>query len=253
MYSTPHNARSTAGSVPLLSMNPQRIAEPRTLEALPPVPTLLSTRLQLELLLSDSSVDLKAAAAIILNDLGATIQIFSRAAEEWDATEEPPTRLEDCLVALGTGVWLEAVSADAVERIAEIVADPFTLNEFWEHARLIAAACWSIADQMEGVNPEEAYLVGLLHEAQHLPELLGWDLPIALSMTSSPLRSFQTENAKRVKGGDDPVFAHYLAEQWRLPACVRSTLTTAAPPWQEILALAHAWWRGEEGQTGYLA
>ena len=143
--------------------------------AFPAVPTLLTTRLQMELLLADRAVELKAAAGILLNDLGATLEIFRRAGEDCDpACGQRPLRLEDCLASLGTDVWMEVVCAHAVERAVPGSARPEQLSLFWEHGRQMAYVCWLLAQQEDEFCPEEAYLLGLLHEAAALPALLGW-------------------------------------------------------------------------------
>ncbi len=202
--------------------------------AFPSIPTLLATRLQLELILGDSTtpVDLGEAAALILNDVGATLEIFRLAGEECcdsSDTQGVASRLEDCLASLPTQVWMDAVCADAVERLADTTAELTRLTGFWEHARLLAYACWVVAEHMDGVCPEEAYLVGLLHEAGELPQLLGWELP---------------------RGGTQRSNMHLLtllAEHWRLPAYLRAVVAApaAVPVWGDLLETAHAWAEGE--------
>ncbi len=191
---------------------------------IPALPTLLATRLQLELLLSsDAPVDLAAAAGIIRNDLGATLEIFRRAGEEMGAGSEVPARLEDCLASLGTDVWMETVCADAVERAAADSAHLAELVAFWEQGRLAACACWLLASRGEGICPEEAYLAGLLHRMAQLPHLLRWAAVPGLAAACSGTR---------------------LAAHWRLPAYLRTLLVApdaVAPPWAELLAMAEAW------------
>lgn len=218
----------------------------------PHAPTLLATRLQLELLLSNrstsGSVDLREAAGILLNDLGATLEIFRRAGENarcavlcggracGQAEVEGQTctgcgsvaeRLEDCLAALGTEAWLEAVNAEAVERAAPTPDGLLALTRFWEHARSIAYACWLLAEGSEEVAPEEAYLAGLFHEAAELPLLLGW----------TPAQ-FGAVDARWTP----PALAQ-LAAHFRLPGYLACLLTTSgeATRWQYLLNAAHAW------------
>ncbi len=219
----------------------------------PHAPTLLATRLQLELLLSNrppsGSIDLREAAGILLNDLGATLEIFRRAGEHvrcavpcghvcGQASDEADhacaefgsvaERLEDCLAALGTETWLEAVNAAAVERAALTPDGLLALTHFWEHARAIAYACWLLAEGSEEVAPEEAYLAGLFHEAAELPRLLGWT-PAQFGAAGSRWTP--------------PALAH-LAAHFRLPGYLACLLTTSgeATRWQCLLNAAHAWY-----------
>ena len=218
--------------------------EERSATSFPAVPTLFATRLQLELLLADRTVDLRAAAGIILNDLGATLEIFRRAGDDAGAGQEPLRRLEDCLASLGTEAWMEAVCANAVERVAANSDQLAELTAFWEHGRLLAYACWLVAEQTEGVCPEEAYLVGLLHEAAALPRLLGWTQDTWLGGSSQTCWSAEP--------------AALLAAHWQLPEYLHpflssheagpgsSTAAAGAPArWKAILRTAHAWSQGE--------
>ena len=205
----PHNLRAA----PPLAFSPHGRKEH---PGFPALPALLATRLQLELLLSERSVDLRAAADVIRNDVGATLEIFRLAGRDTAAC----TRVEDCLAGLPTGAWLEAVSAEAVERTAVEEVRLRELTSFWERARSLAYACWLIAEHTEGVCPEQAYLVGLLQEAAQLPALLGW-----------PPRAHT---------------AAQLAAHWQLPELLRRVVTASSLPlvWQGLLQSAAAWSRG---------
>ena len=237
---------------------PAIFPEERSAGSFPAVPTLFATRLQLELLLSDRTVDLSAAAGIILNDLGATLEIFRRAGDDAGAGQEPLHRLEDCLASLGTDAWMEVVCANAVERVAADNEQLAELTAFCEHGRLLAYACWLVAEQTEGVCPEEAYLVGLLHEAAALPGLLGWTLLQDAWTAGDGRRCWAGA------GAGSPV--SLLAGYWRLPEFLHSFLASseagfsasagiAGTParWRAILRTAHAWSRGENCLLGHTA
>ena len=201
--------------------------------AFPAVPTLLTTRLQMELLLADRAVELKAAAGILLNDLGATLEIFRRAGEDCDpACGQRPLRLEDCLASLGTDVWMEVVCAHAVERAVPGSARPEQLSLFWEHGRQMAYVCWLLAQQEDEFCPEEAYLLGLLHEAAALPALLGW---VAVPRPGGRLQP-ETEE------GDQARLVALLAH-WYVPAFLQEFLLSPAEQriWHGLLQSAHRW------------
>lgn len=205
-------------------------------------PTLLATRLQMELLLGERCVDLRAAAGILLNDLGATLAIFARAGEEIGGPL--PERLEDCLALLCTEVWMEAVCGDAVERIASTAPELNNLTAFWEHGRLLAYAAWTVAGTSDDVCPEQAYLVGLLHEAGRLPALLGWE--------SGAPHAHRSPAAERRR--PDSVLEP-LPQSWYLPNFLEPVLASPAPPphWRALLDSAHAWSRGESCLLGHTA
>lgn len=136
----------------------------------PAVPVLPETLLRLDLEAQERSVDLRAVSELVLSDVGATLQILRLAGTEYWDSEFRPTRIEDCISDLGVQACLEAVSAETVARDSsyKVVA------EAWAHSRGIAFHSRQIAEEMQDVNPDKAYMAGLLHAIGLLPSLLGW-------------------------------------------------------------------------------
>jgi HD-like signal output (HDOD) protein len=199
-------------------------------DPLPDVPILLSTRLQLELLLQEPVLDLRSVSEVILEDVGATLQILRLVGEQYGNTEERPVRIEDCIASLDTKVWFAAVSAMTLLQNSHAASA-------WQHARQISRLAEQLAGQEEGLRPGEGQLVGLLHEIGKLPELLGW-----------PRLAFAHE---------DRAVGAMLAEHWHLPGCVlaatREQQGEASPPtlrWALILRNAHAYAQQEDAQGG---
>ena len=190
-------------------------------DPLPDIPILLSTRLQLELLLQEPALDLRAVSEVILQDLGATLQILRLVGEEYGRAAERPIRIEDCIASLDTQTWFEAVSSmTLVQNSREASA--------WQHAKQIGRYAEQLAAQEDGLLPGEGQLVGLLHEIGKLPELLGWQ--------------------RSVSAHEDRVaVAAMLAEHWNLPQCVlaaaqeqQTDASASALRWSAILRAAHA-------------
>jgi hypothetical protein len=50
-----------------------------------------------------------------------------------------------------------------------------TLSEFWEHSRLVAQYAQLVAESIDDISPEDAYLVGLLHGVREFPAVLHWE------------------------------------------------------------------------------
>ncbi len=196
----------------------------------PAVPILLATRLQLELLLQDTALDLRAVAQVILQDLGATLQILRLVGAEYGWGDERPVRIEDCIASLETKTWFEAVSATTLVQNSRAASA-------WQHAKRIALYAEQLAGQEEGMRPGEGQLVGLLHEIGKLPELLGW-----------PRSALANE--------DRSAMGSMLAELWRLPGCVlaaarehQSDPSASTAKWSAILKAAHACAQQEEVLT----
>ncbi|MFY9853590.1 MAG: HDOD domain-containing protein, partial [Terracidiphilus sp.] len=50
----------------------------------------------------------------------------------------------------------------------------YQATALWKHSLLVAQYAQLVAESIEGISPEDAYLVGLLHEIQAIPAALGW-------------------------------------------------------------------------------
>ena len=193
-------------------------------DPLPDVPIMLATRLQLELLLQEPVLDLRAVSEVILEDLGATLQILRLVGEEYAVEQERPIRIEDCIASLNAETWFEVVSR------ATLVQNSRVLRA-WQHARRIGQLAEQLAGQEDGLRPGEGQLVGLLHEVGKLPQLLGW----------------QTDAEDR----EDRALGALLAEHWHLPGCVlaatREQGQSEVPSlWSGLLQTAHARAQQEE-------
>jgi hypothetical protein len=187
---------------------------------LPSVPVLPETLLSMELQLRENSVDLRNFSAAVLGDLGATIQILRLAGQEYGA-EGGPIRIEDCISDFGPSTCLEAAASGTLVRGVAQRAD----YEIWTHSREIAKSFRSLAEEMPGtINPDQAYIAGLLHAMGALPAVLGWRWHgIAGNRTLSALK---------------------LAEQWLFPGYLKDFFCEALipgfnPHWTEVLSAAH--------------
>jgi hypothetical protein len=189
---------------------------------LPDVPVLSETLLLMELKVRDRAVDLGEISQLVRGDLGAVIQIMRLAAREDASAECRPTRIEDCISGLGLLACVEAMSKQTVKRRNR----PPAIVEAWTHAQVIAQYCRLLAEENRvSANPDEAFLVGLLHGIGSLPDVLGWDWTNQLF-------------------GDPELAGLKMAEAWSLPACVVGYFSELRPlpkpnRWTEIVERAH--------------
>lgn len=162
---------------------------------LPDIPVLPKTLLLLELMVQEPCVDLREFSQLVLTDLGASVQILRLAGRVYGNGEGRPTRMVDCITDLGLDACLQAVSAQSLARDGRLDV----ITQLWNHSKEIAQQCKYVADLMVKVNPEEAYLTGLLHAIGLLPDLLEWNDRGAIGSALIGLR---------------------LAKGWFLPPCV---------------------------------
>ena len=134
------------------------------------VPVMSSTVLGLDMLLNEPFIDLRMASDLILGDVGATIQILRLIDREYGIAAERPSRMGDCIASLDVSVWFGAVSARTFVGDRKHSAT----TAVWKHSRLVAQYAQLVAESLDGVSPEDAYLVGLLHGIEAIPAALGW-------------------------------------------------------------------------------
>jgi HD-like signal output (HDOD) protein len=188
---------------------------------LPDVPALPETLLAMELQLRGGSVDLGGVSEIVLGDLGATIQVLRLAGREYETAEWRPVRIEDCISDLGLEACLCAAASAAPVKSARQRA----IVETWTHAREIAHCSRLLAEEMPGsINPNRAYIAGLLHVLGSLPKVLGW--------------------GRHDLAGDPALSALRMAERWAFPGFLKDFFCETSMPgygshWSELMSAAH--------------
>ncbi len=153
----------------------------KNVDLLDDVPVMSATVLGLEILLQEPCIDLRMVSELVLSDVGATIQILRLVGREYEFAAEHPSRMGDCIAGLDAGTWFDAISA----RTFACDREHSATTSLWNHCRLVAQYAQLVAESLEGVSPEEAYLVGLLHEMRTIPHVLGWPSAALLAMEGS--------------------------------------------------------------------
>jgi hypothetical protein len=170
----------------------------------PDIPVLPETMLFLDLLVQEPCINLREMSQLVLADLGATLQILRLAGREFGHAEGRPVRMEDCISDLGVQECLEVVSRKMLPRDDS----QHEIAQLWAHAREIAHHARLIGEEMSDVNPEEAYLAGLLHIIGLLPPLLGW---------------------RKTGANDGLLVGLMLSKRWCLPHCVTELFSELHP------------------------
>lgn len=141
--------------------------EPDTV-CLPGLPALPLTLAEMELLLQGPVVDLGAIAEVAKRDASLTAQLLWLANREREESDRL-YRIEACLVQLGISVLRELV-----QETPPLSPSDGRGGALLNHSRLTALAAEAIAFQIPGVDPEKAYLAGLLHLLPEMVSLGTW-------------------------------------------------------------------------------
>ena len=153
---------------------------------LPGLPALPLTLAEMELLLQGPVVDLGAIAEVAKRDASLTAQLLWLANRDREQSDRL-YRIDACLVQLGISVLRELVRATP-----PLSPSDGRGSALLHHSRMTALAAEDIAFQIPGLDPEKAYLAGLLHL---LPELVSLEKSGACSrgIEEWPLPTFAWE------------------------------------------------------------
>jgi hypothetical protein len=143
---------------------------PKPAKFLDEVPVMPATVFGLDMLLQEPNIDLQAVSELVLNDVGATIHTLRMVCREYESVAERPSRMCECIAGLDAGLWFETIST----RISVGGREHPATTAIWEHCRSVAQCARFVAESMDGISPDDAYLVGLLHGIGAIPAALDW-------------------------------------------------------------------------------
>jgi len=137
------------------------------------IPAFPEALLLLRTLLDERFADLRAITETIRGDVGLTVSALQLAADEPDVVPAEVLNISEIVVHLGLENLRTMISSipTLTERAkAGVVLD--RCQRFWMHARLTALIAEGHARQAYGLNPEHAYVAGLVRRLASLPTLL---------------------------------------------------------------------------------
>jgi HD-like signal output (HDOD) protein len=196
--------------------------------SIPDLPILPTTLIHLKSLLSSDVVDLAALTNVVRGDLGLTISLL-RIARNAGWTSKAVPRLSEIIVGLGIKP-LKAIVAGIPVLSAQISGPAIrACTRFWMHAQLTGLVSEELASSSPDLNPEDAYLAGLVSQIGKLPVLLGWRIP-------------------ELESGDAVNVGSLLARAWGLPGLLteviegdRRATSVAAQSYRQIITAAREW------------
>lgn len=201
-----------------------------TLAHLESLPTLPAIAIKLVQAAADPKTDADDIAALIKGDQSLAAKVLS-AANSALAGGRGVSTVEQAVVRLGFRAVRNLVLATKVFECfppdRSRPAKRFDRTEFWRHALAVACAArrLALARPAPGVDAEEAYLAGLLHDlgkvALHAVFPKGYERVIA---ESERQRGDIADCERAVLGVDHFVAGRRLAERWRLPRYLQEVI-----------------------------
>jgi len=136
------------------------------------LPTLPAYVFELNSLLAAVPVNLKHVGEVIRTDPSLTAQVLRLCNSAFMGFRERVAKIEHAVMLLGTERLRTLVlTCSLIEYVGHRVASE-DIQSFWQHCFLTAALSERIARAIAYVQPEQAYLAGLLHDIGALPLLV---------------------------------------------------------------------------------
>jgi putative nucleotidyltransferase with HDIG domain len=192
------------------------------LETLPTLPAVAVRLLEVS---GAADSDAQDVIKLLRGDQSLTARVLSVAASAAFAVREPVTTLERAVPLIGlAGVRSIVLAASVFECFGKQPADShdavFDRIEFWKHALAVACAARHLAGMRRElrVDPEDAYVAGLLHDLGKVA--LATVFPKAYDRVVAQVNQARDDIAdheRAVLGADHTVAGRRVAERWRLP------------------------------------
>ncbi|MCL2524785.1 MAG: HDOD domain-containing protein [Betaproteobacteria bacterium] len=215
------------------------------------VPSPPQVLLRLLQLVDDEQASIGELSALVAQDPGLATRLLNIANSAALHRRGELHNLEHCLAVLGTRLVRTIATCLSLQHLFDRGAamTPADLAHFWGHSLLVAELAAKIARAASLAHPEEAHLVGLLHDIGQLMLLAALGKPYARLLTE------QGDTATLVDRELAKVATHHgeigawLADHWQLDSsfadgflfhhAAADTMATAAPL-PRVVWLAHA-------------
>lgn len=203
------------------------------LQQMEDLPTLPAVAVRLLELTADDDSSLDEVASLISSDPSLTARILQLVHRADTGISGEVNSVQRAVVLLGFEAVRSAVLAVSVFQsfgsLSERRAPHFSRDDFWKHcvataccAELLAAATRGGQDDANALDPNEAFICGLLHDLGKIA--LETILPKSFSRVveaADLLRGNIADVERTIIGIDHMVVGKRLCERWQLPTIVR--------------------------------
>ncbi len=181
---------------------------------LPPQPQIL-VDLQMEQAMPDT--DLSQVAKLIRQDVSLSGMILKFVNSPFLGLTNKITSIEQAVSLLGPDTVINIINGLSIK--GEMTDDAITeMTRFWDTATDIAQVSATVAKQIGAKNPDEAYAIGLFHNAG-IPLMMarfpGYDEVMQEAYANPSPRLIDVEN--RQFNTNHAVVGYYTAKAWNLP------------------------------------
>lgn len=195
------------------------------------LPTLPAYVFQLNSLLAATPVDLKQVGEVIRTDPSLTAQVLRLCNSAFLGIRERVTQIQHAVLLVGTERLRTLVlTCKLIEYVGQRVASE-DIQSFWQHCFLTASLSERIARAIGYVQPEQAYLAGLLHDIGALPLLV---ITSAESQQHEGIATFgwgeSLELEREHFGTDHCELGHWIGVSWNFPPALLEVMVSHHHP-----------------------
>lgn len=185
------------------------------IHALPSLPAVV-----MELLgsIGQSNADINQLSAIVSKDQALSAKALRLANSSFYGMQRKVTTMPQAVSILGMNSLRTLITAAAViGRFPSTKQGGFDFQGFWQHS-IATAVCARLIAKRVGINPESAFMAGLLHDIGRLVLITGFPGKYETAMNYRAQHDCTMLEAERqILSCDHAAVGHALAEHWRFP------------------------------------
>lgn len=181
--------------------------------------------------------DPKSSAADVANKLsrdeGLVIRVLRLANSAYYGLSRRISSVSEAISFLGFKTVKSIVLAASVYKFMDSSFTGYALDrgDLWKHSQSVASTARFLAAQVKGVDPEEAYIAGMVHDIGKivLNDYVRFGYSIIIRLVEEEQLPF-TDAEKQVLGFDHAQVGGLVIEQWNLPEIYMYTTSNHHAP-----------------------
>lgn len=187
-------------------------------DSLPPLPYLAH---EILLAVNDEDSDIPAVGAKLDKEPGVTARVIAMANSAFFGNQRPVYSVEEAVIRLGLNrVRVVAASLLLAQQFDSSQCAAFRAERYWHDAVATAFACGRLASATDGVEPDAAYLCGLLHNIglPLLVHVFPTEMETVLARHEADPDRPLARLCRQAVGSDHHTAGRMLLIEWGLPA-----------------------------------
>lgn len=201
------------------------------IHALPSLPAVV-----MELLgsIGQSDADIKQLSAIVAKDQALSARALRLANSSFYGMQRKVTTMQQAVSILGLNSLRTLITAAAVVgRFPDQDREAFDFQGFWRHS-IATAVCARLIAKRHDINPESAFMAGLLHDIGRLVLVTGFPEQYQTAINyRSQHDCTMLEAEHEILSCDHAVVGQSLAEHWCFPPAIQMAVAGHHTPDQQ--------------------